>query len=75
MVPPQVGMLGANAPNIVKISWNIQIDAKVIYPYKVRWGHMISSHYLKYIKTGDYADSKLHEYINTARDMPKNVTG
>lgn len=74
-MPPQVGMLGANAPNMVKISWGIQIEGKVIYPNKVRWGHMISSHYLKYIKTGDYTGSKLHEYINMARDTPKNFTG
>lgn len=25
---------------------------------------MISSHYLKYIKDGDYPDTKLHKYIN-----------
>lgn len=61
-------MLGANAPDLVKKSWNIHLGGKVIYPNKIRWGHMISSHYLKHLKAGDYIESKLHVYMNKDRD-------
>lgn len=64
--PRQVGMLGANAPKKTKKTWNISIAGKVIYPVKPKWGHMISSHYLKYLKKGDYPNSKLHKYIEEA---------
>ena len=62
-VPLQVGMLGANAPAITKDTWGIRIAGKVIFPIKPKWGHMISSHYLQFLKEGDYPDSKLHHYM------------
>lgn len=69
-IPGQVGMMGANAPKKTKDTWNISIAGKTIYPVKPKWGHMISSHYLKYLKKGDYPNSKLHKYIEEA--MPAN---
>ncbi|CAN0261782.1 unnamed protein product [Ectocarpus sp. 6 AP-2014] len=63
-----VGMLGANAPESVKQSWNIRIAGPVVYPTTNRWGHMISAHYLKHLKNGDYPGSKLHTYMNTAKE-------
>ena len=59
----QVGMLGANAPAMTKATWNIRIAGKVVFPIKPKWGHMISSHYLQFLKKGDYPDSKLHHYM------------
>ncbi|CAM9911497.1 unnamed protein product, partial [Ascophyllum nodosum] len=58
-----VGMLGANAPAMTKATWDIRIAGKVIFPIKPKWGHMISSHYLQFLKKGDYPDSKLHHYM------------
>lgn len=70
-VPPQVGMLGANAPSLAKNMWNIEIEPReVIYPSTTRWGHMISAHYLKHLKNGDYRGSKLHNYI---KQEPENL--
>ncbi|CAM9691120.1 unnamed protein product [Ascophyllum nodosum] len=59
-----VGMLGANAPARTKDTWDIRIAGKVIFPTKPKWGHMISSHYLQFLRQGDYPDSKLHHYMN-----------
>ncbi|CAN0572192.1 unnamed protein product [Ectocarpus sp. 12 AP-2014] len=63
-----VGMLGANAPESVKQSWNVRIAGPVVYPTTSRWGHMISAHYLKHLKNGDYPGSKLHTYMTTAKE-------
>lgn len=43
--------------------WNIDVAGKLIFPTRTRWGHMISAHYIKHLKKGDYPGSKLHEYI------------
>lgn len=67
--PSQVGMLGANAPDGVKERWGIDIAGPLCYPTRSRWGHMISAHYLKHLKNGDYPDSKLHTYMMRA-DAP-----
>lgn len=56
-------MLGAHAPETVKDEWNIYTAGEMILPDKPRWGHMISSHYLKHLKNGDYGKSKLHKYM------------
>lgn len=68
----QVGMLGANAPESVKQSWNISIAGPVVYPTTSRWGHMISAHYLKHLKKGDYPGSKLHTYMSKANE-PEHI--
>lgn len=62
----QVAMLGAAAPERVKNMWNIGIGGSVFYPTTSRWGHMISAHYLKHLKNGDYPRSKLHTYMRKA---------
>ncbi|CAN0368202.1 unnamed protein product [Pylaiella littoralis] len=59
-----VAMLGANAPERVKKMWNIDIAGPVLYPSTSRWGHMISAHYLKHLKNGDYPHSKLRTYMS-----------
>ena len=67
-------MLGAHAPETVKDAWNIYTAGEIILPDKPRWGHMISSHYLKHLKNGDYRKSKLHEYM--AREAaPQSTIG
>ncbi len=63
-------MLGANAPDGVKEMWGIEIAGPLCYPTTSRWGHMISAHYLKHLKGGDYPDSKLHTYMMGA-DAPE----
>lgn len=68
----QVGMLGANAPARVKTVWNIDVAGKLIKPATPRWGHMISAHYLKHMKKGEYAESKLHMYMK--EEAPERVT-
>lgn len=66
-------MLGANAPDRAKTLWEIDIAGDVFYPIKPRWGHMVSSHYLKHLKEGDYPETKLHTYVNQA-NVPETVT-
>ncbi|CAM9920180.1 unnamed protein product [Ectocarpus fasciculatus] len=67
-----VGMLGANAPQSVKQSWNISIAGPLVYPTTSRWGHMIGAHYLKHLKKGDYPGSKLHTYMSKANE-PEDI--
>lgn len=66
-------MLGALAPAKVKNIWNIEIEGKIITSAKPRWGHMISAHYLKHLKDGDYKESKLHYYMT--REAPELTRG
>lgn len=68
-------MLGANAPDRVKKMWNIDIAGPLIYPTTSRWGHMISAHYLKHLKNGDYPTSKLHHYMVNKKIAPEDIAG
>lgn len=64
-MPLQVALLGPHAPDTARDAWGIDVGGISVLPRSVRWGHMINSHYLKFLGQNDYPESRLHQYRAT----------